>query len=161
MPEACWHSTLEVLSAVSEKLLVGRGPVGCFIPEQSLNFTRRLFLGTFSHQSWVCRALKRPPTAKPAPAPHRTRTLAKTPAQHARKTPPTRRNEARQNKQRKADPGSSWWNSSRNKVSRRKSAGERPVRPHCCRRAARSRRELEGKERNALWDIHPALFDPN
>ena len=32
MPEACWHSTLEVLSAVSEKLLVGRGPVGCFIP---------------------------------------------------------------------------------------------------------------------------------
>ena len=101
----------------------------------------------------MCRAPKRPPTAKPAPAPHRTRTLAKTPAQHARKTPPTRR---RQNKQRKADPGSSWWNSSRNKVSRRKSAGERPVRPHCCRRAARSRRELEGKERNALWEIRPA-----
>ena len=32
-----------------------------------------------------CRATKRPPTARPAPAPHRARALAKTPALRARK----------------------------------------------------------------------------
>ena len=43
----------------------------------------------------TCCALKRPPTAKPAPATHRARALAKTPSAARARTPPKRRKESR------------------------------------------------------------------